>query len=112
MLVQIQVKGSDTPMQLSRLWREHLEAGCPNELAGVVIAGTDARALDAEITACVSALLTRRMTVDGRIERRLTDIKTELVRKQAIEQAPVAQYCERLNKLVSAVLVESRGGHA
>jgi hypothetical protein len=100
-------------MQLSRLWREHLEAGCPTELAGVEIAGTDARALDAEITACVSALLTRTITVDGRIERRLTEIKLELVRKQAGAQAPpVAQYCERLNKLVSAVLVESRGGHA
>jgi hypothetical protein len=100
-------------MQLSRLWREHLEAGCPTELAGVEIAGTDARALDAEITACVSAVLSRSITVDGRIERRLTDIKIELARKQAGAQvAPVAQYCERLNKLVSAVLVESRGGHA
>lgn len=99
-------------MQLSRLWREHLEAGCPIELAGVEIAGTDARALDAEITACVSALLTRSITVDGRIERRLTEIKVELARKQAGAQAPVAQYCERLNKLVSAVLVEHSGGHA
>jgi hypothetical protein len=99
-------------MQLSRLWREHLEAGCPTELAGVEIAGTDARALDAEITACVSALLTRTITVDGRIERRLTEIKSELLRRQAGEQTPVAQYCERLNKLVSAVLVEHSGGHA
>ena len=97
-------------MQLSRLWREHLEAGCPRELAGVEIAGTDARALDAEITACVSALLTRTMTVDGRIERRLTEIKSALNDKQGDPQAPVAQYCARLNKLVSAVLVESRGG--
>jgi hypothetical protein len=100
-------------MQLSRLWREHLEAGCPIELAGVEIAGTDARALDAEITACVSALLTRTITVDGRIERRLTEIKSELLRRQAATQTlPVAQYCERLNKLVSAVLVEHRAGHA
>jgi hypothetical protein len=99
-------------MQLSRLWREHLEAGCPTELTGVEIAGTDARALDAEITACVSALLTRTITVDGRIERRLTEIKTELTRRQAGAKEPVAQYCARLNKLVSAVLVESRGGHA
>jgi hypothetical protein len=100
-------------MQLSRLWREHLEAGCPIELAGVEIAGTDARALDAEITACVSALLTRTITVDGRIERRLTEIKSELSRKQNGSQVPpVAQYCERLNRLVSAVLVEHRGGHA
>jgi hypothetical protein len=99
-------------MQLSRLWREHLAAGCPNELTGVEIAGTDARVLDAEITACVSALLTRTITVDGRIERRLTEISSELLRKEAAAQAPVAQYCARLNKLVSAVLVESRGGHA
>jgi hypothetical protein len=99
-------------MQLSRLWREHLEAGCPTELAGVEIAGTDARALDAEITACVSALLTRTIIVDGRIERRLTEIKSELTRRQTGAQEPVAQYCARLNKLVSAVLVETRGGHA
>lgn len=98
-------------MQLSRLWQEHLKAGCPRELAGVEIAGTDARALDAEITACVSALLTRKMTVDGRIERRLTEIRTALNDKQADSQTPpVAQYCARLNQLVSAVLVESRGG--
>lgn len=99
-------------MQLCRLWREHLEAGCPNELAGVEIAGTDARALDAEITACVSAFLTRTIRVDGRIERRLTEISSALADKQADAEAPVAQYCERLNKLVSAVLVESRGGRA
>jgi len=99
-------------MQLTRLWREHLEAGCPNELTGVEIAGTDARVLDAEITACVSALLTRTITVDGRIERRLTEISSALVTKQQVAQQPVAQYCERLNRLVSAVLVESRGGRA
>jgi hypothetical protein len=99
-------------MQLSRLWREHLEAGCPSELAGVEIAGTDARALDAEITACVSALLTHTIKVDGRIERRLNEISTALSDKQAGAKAPVAQYCARLNKLVSAVLVESRGGRA
>jgi hypothetical protein len=99
-------------MQLCRLWREHLEAGCPNELAGVEIAGTDARALDAEITACVSALLTRTIRVDDRIERRLTEISTALSDKEAEAQPPVAQYCARLNKLVSAVLVESRAGRA
>ena len=44
-------------MQLARLWREHLAAGCPTEVAGVEIAGSDARALDAEITACASALI-------------------------------------------------------
>lgn len=99
-------------MQLSRLWREHLEAGCPTELAGVEIAGTEARTLDAEITSCVSALLTRSITVDGRIERRLAEISHALVDKQAAADAPVAQYCDRLNKLVSAVLVESKGGRA
>jgi len=99
-------------MQLSSLWREHLQAGCPNELAGVEIAGTNARELDAEITACVSALLTRTLIVDGRIERRLHEIRSELERKQVGAVEPVAQYCERLNKLVSAVLYESRGGHA
>jgi len=99
-------------MQLSRLWREHLEAGCPNELAGVEIAGTEARELDAEITACVSALLTRSLIVDGRIERRLTEISSALSTKEGAAQPPVAQYCARLNKLVSAVLVESRGGRA
>jgi hypothetical protein len=100
------------PMQLSRLWREHLEAGCPNELAGVEIAGTEARTLDAEISACVSALLTRTFTVDGRIERRLTEISTALCDKRAAAEEPVAQYCERLNRLVSAVLMESKGGRA
>lgn len=100
-------------MPLSRLWREHLEAGCPSELAGVEIAGTEARTLDAEISACVSALLARSMTVDGRIERRLAEISTALSDKR-IETAdtPVGQYCERLNRLVSAVLIESKGGRA
>jgi hypothetical protein len=100
-------------MPLSRLWREHMQAGCPSELAGVEIAGTEARTLDAEISACVSAVLTRSIIVDGRIERRLAEISTALSDKR-IEAAdtPVAQYCERLNKLVSAVLVESRGGRA
>src|SRR5215831_1623086 len=90
--------GSREPMPLSRLWREHLEAGCPSELAGVEIAGTEVRTLDAEITACVSAILTRSITVDGRIERRLAEISTALSDKR-VESAdtPVAQYCERLN---------------
>jgi hypothetical protein len=98
-------------MQLARLWREHLEAGCPRELSGVVIAGTDARALDAEITSCVSALLTHTLTVDGRIERRLAEVSAELSRQQLNAEPPVAQYCARLNKLVSAVLTESKAGH-
>ena len=74
-------------MQLARLWRQHLEAGYPHELTGVEIAGTDARALDAEITSCVSALLTRTMTVDDRIERRLTEISSALANKQVTTRA-------------------------
>jgi hypothetical protein len=99
-------------MQLARLWREHLAAGCPRELAGVEIAGSDARALDAEITACVSALICRSMTVDGRIERRLAEIQDALATKQVQAEEPVAGYCARLNRLVSAMLVESRSGQA
>lgn len=99
-------------MQLARLWRQHLEAGYPHELKGVEIAGTDARALDAEITSCVSALLTRTMTVDDRIERRLTEISCALAHKQAAADAPVAEFCQRLNGLVSAVLTATRAGRA
>jgi hypothetical protein len=99
-------------MQLARLWREHLAAGCPRELAGVEIAGSDARALDAEITACVSALICRSMTVDERIERRLADISEALASKQAEAAEPVAGYCARLNRLVGAMLTESRAGRA
>lgn len=100
-------------MQLSQLWREHLQAGCPNELTGVEIAGTEARALDAEITSCVSAVLTRRMKVDGRIERRLVDISTALTDKEgAADAPPVAEYCHRLNQLVNSVLTETRAGRA
>jgi len=95
-------------MQLARIWREHLAAGCPNELAGVEIAGSDARTLDAEISACVSALLCRSMTVDERIERRLSDISSALANKQTEANEPVAAYCASLNKLVSALLLESR----
>jgi hypothetical protein len=99
-------------MQLARLWREHLAAGCPRELTGVEIAGSDARALDAEITACVSALICRSMTVDERIERRLNDISDALASKQRQADEPVAQYCARLNRLVGALLTESRAGRA
>jgi len=77
-----------------------------------VIAGTDARALDAEITACVSAFLTHTLTVDGRIERRLVEVSADLSRRQSSAQPPVAAYCARLNQLVSAVLTESRAGHS
>jgi hypothetical protein len=99
-------------MQLARLWREHLAAGCPRELAGVEIAGSDARTLDAEITACVSALICRSMTVDERIQRRLAEISDALASKQAAAEAPVAAYYARLNRLVGAVLTESRSGRA
>jgi hypothetical protein len=99
-------------MQLSSIWREHLAAGCPSELAGVEIAGSDARTLDAEINACVSALICRSMVVDDRIERRLTEISTALADKQAQANGPVATYYARLNRLVSAVLTESRAGRA
>jgi hypothetical protein len=99
-------------MQLSSVWREHLAAGCPSELAGVEIAGSDARTLDAEINACVSAVICRAMIVDERIERRLAEISTALVGKQTEASGPVASYCERLNRLVSAVLTETRAGRA
>jgi hypothetical protein len=100
-------------MQLARLWREHMAAGCPTEVEGDLIAGSDARALDAEITACASALVCRKMTVDGRMERRLTEIRSALAGKQADTAEPVAAaYYARLNELVSAVLVESQAGRA
>jgi hypothetical protein len=95
-------------MQLTRLWREHLAAGCPRELTGLEIAGMDARELDAEITSCVSALLTHTLKVDDRIERRLTEVSADLARRQSSSEPPVAQYCARLNELVSAVLTESK----
>lgn len=104
-------------MQLARLWREHLAAGCPTEVAGVEIAGSDARALDAEITACASALICRKMTVDGRMERRLTEIQIALADKltqhgQIDAEPAAAAYYARLNELVGAVLVESQSGCA
>jgi hypothetical protein len=94
--------------QLARLWREHLQAGCPTCLNGVEIAGSEARALDAEITACVSAFLTRTLKVDERIERRLSEVATALTLKQSNADEHVAAYCARLNQLVSAVLTESK----
>ncbi|MEP7243088.1 MAG: hypothetical protein ABI885_05315 [Gammaproteobacteria bacterium] len=95
-------------MQLTRMWRDHIAAGCCSELVGVEIAGSDARTLDAEITACVSAFLFRCMAVDERIERRLMEISGALTEKEAKSDEPVAAYCARLNKLVNAVLTESR----
>lgn len=95
------------------MWREHMAAGCPREVEGVEIAGSDARALDAEITACASALICRKMVVDGRMERRLAEIQTALADKQAgTEEPAAAAYFARLNELVSAVLVESQAGRA
>lgn len=98
-------------MHLARLWREHLQAGCPNALNGVEIAGSEARALDAEITACVSAFLTRTLRVDGRIERRLTEVSTELTRRSSDSDESIAAYCTRLNELVTAVLSEAKSGN-
>jgi len=98
-------------MQLAKLWREHLAAGCPTEVTGVEIAGSDARALDAEITACASAVIYQKMTVDGRMERRLTEIQSALAQKLEGEpEEPAAAYYARLNELVGAVLVESQSG--
>ena len=91
-------------MQLAQLWRQHKDVGCPSELMGVEIAGTEARALDAEITSCVSALLSHTLTVDERIERRLVEVRADLTSRQQHSEPPVAQYCARLNELVSAVL--------
>jgi hypothetical protein len=97
-------------MELARLWREHLQAGCPQELAGMQIAGTDARALDVEITSCVSAFLTRQLVVDGRLENRLQEVQSALDQASREAEAPIAAYAARLNRLVSAVLTETRVG--
>jgi hypothetical protein len=93
-------------MQLSQMWREHLQAGCPPEMLGLNIAGTAARELDAEITACVSACVTHSLKMDSRIERRLHDISQALENVQPASPE-VAAYCSRLNKLVGAVLVNA-----
>jgi hypothetical protein len=94
-------------MQLSQMWREHLQAGCPAEMRAVSIAGMSAGALDAEITACVSACVTHSLRMDSRIERRLHDIAHALEDFQGQGTPEVAAYCNRLNKLVSAVLVNA-----
>ncbi len=93
-------------MQLSQMWREHQQAGCPPEMRGLTIAGTAAGALDAEITACISACVTHSLKMDSRIERRLHDIAHAL---GSIEPTTpeAAAYCSRLNNLVSAVLVNA-----
>src|SRR4051812_23825519 len=91
--------GEARAMRLSQMWREHLQAGCPAEMRGLNIAGTAARELDAEITACVSACVSHSLKMDSRIERRLHDIAHAL---ETVEPASpeVAAYCSRLNKLV------------
>jgi hypothetical protein len=94
-------------MQLSQMWREHLQAGCPAEMRAVNIAGMSVGALDAEITACVSACVTHSLKMDSRIERRLHDIAHALEDIQGQGTPEVAAYCTRLNKLVSAVLVNA-----
>jgi hypothetical protein len=99
--------GEAKEMQLSQMWREHLQAGCPPEMRALYIAGTAAPALDAEITACVSACVTHSLKMDSRIERRLHDIAHALEDAQGQGTPEVAAYCTRLNKLVSAVLVNA-----
>ena len=64
-------------------------------------------ALDAEITACVSACVTHSLKMDSRIERRLHDIAHALEDIQGQGTPEVAAYCNRLNNLVSAVLVNA-----
>jgi hypothetical protein len=99
--------GEAKEMQLSQMWREHLKAGCPPEIRGLNIAGTAASALDAEITACVSACVAHSLKMDSRIERRLHDIAHALEDFQGQSTPEVAAYCTRLNQLVSAVLVNA-----
>jgi len=94
-------------MQLSQMWREHLQAGCPPEIRGMNIAGTAVRELDAEITACVSACVSHSLKMDSRIERRLHDIAHALESFQDPGHPEVVAYCNRLNRLVSAVLVNA-----
>jgi hypothetical protein len=76
-------------------------------MSGFNIAGTAASALDAEITACVSACVTHTLKMDPRIERRLHDIAHALEDVEGQGTPEVAAYCNRLNKLVSAVLVNA-----
>ncbi len=76
------------------------------------IAGTDARALDAEITSCVSAFLTQQLVMDERIEHRLEEVRSALDVTGREARPSVAAYANRLNELVSAVLVETRIGRS
>ena len=97
-------------MQLSQMWREHLQAGCPPEMRGLNIAGTAASALDAEITACVSACVTHSLE-DGFADRAPPARHRACARRHEGQGTPeVAAYCIALNKLVSAVLVNAGPG--
>jgi len=101
--------GESYSMPLAHLWREHLEAGCPSGLQGVEIAGSDVVALDAEVTAYVSAVVTQTcINTDERVSRRLEEIHTALEQKLAHAPEPVASYCTRLDCLVSAALTRLR----
>jgi hypothetical protein len=96
-------------MPLATLWREHLEAGCPSGVQGVEIAGSDLVALDAEVTAYVSGVVTHTcINTDDRITRRLEEIQAAL--GQPLAHAPQSEvsYCSRLNGLVSAALTRLR----
>ncbi len=96
-------------MPLARLWREHLEAGCPSALQGVEIAGSDVVALDAEVTAYVSAVVTQTcINTDERVSRRLEEIHAALEEMLTSAPEPAASYCTRLNSLVSAALARLR----
>ncbi len=97
---------------LVQLWSEHRDAGCPAELNGLRIAGTDAPALDAEITAWVSACLGPSFRVDERVERRLAEVSAALEQLGPTLQPEAAHYCARLNRLVGEVLVRTRAGAA
>ncbi|MBK7250941.1 MAG: hypothetical protein IPI06_08710 [Gammaproteobacteria bacterium] len=99
-------------MQIARLWRAHVCAGCPPEARELQIAGTDAPILDAEITACISAYLTQTLTVDARIERRLREVCDALQHAHPDLEPSAAAYCARLGQLVSAVLTETGAGRA
>ncbi len=76
------------------------------------IAGTDARALDAEITSAASALLAHTLIVDDRIERRLTRVSKDLAKCQIQAEPQMAEYYARLNGLVSAMLTRTRVGRS
>ncbi len=96
-------------MPLASLWREHLEAGCPSGLQGVEIAGSGIVALDAEVTAYVSAVVMQTcINTDQRVSRRLEEIHAALEGMLTRAPEPVASYCARLDCLVGAALQRLR----